>query len=129
MFPSTSIQGRTTTMTRRFSATAALLVALVVPQIAFGHAERPTESPARKGPVPDQNRIHAATIDVCKTGECRFEHIQAAVSVAGDNTLIRIWPGFYREEPSRAIPAGEPDNPDGTFSYEYMLEKPNAENL
>jgi hypothetical protein len=112
---------------------AILSAAILVPSAAFGHAERPLESPARPGNVPNLNRAHAVVLDVCKTGECRFEHIQAAIDSlpAGNTTptLIRIWPGFYKEEPSRLVPNGTPDNENGTFSYEYMLAKPNAENL
>ncbi len=114
-------------------AAAVLAAALLAPTAGFGHAERKTESPARLGAVPDQNRVHPAVIDVCKTGECDVEHIQSAVDriPAGNTTptLIRIWPGLYKEEPSRVVPNGIPDSPDGTFSYEYHLKNPNAENL
>jgi parallel beta helix pectate lyase-like protein len=120
-------------MRRQALLAAVLSAAILVPSAAFGHAERPVPSPPRPGKVPDLNRAHSVTIDVCKTGECPFEHIQAAIDSlpAGNTTptLIRIWPGFYKEEPSRLVPNGTPDNANGTFSYEYMLAKPNAENL
>jgi hypothetical protein len=120
-------------MRRSTLGAAVLSVAVLIPSLAFGHAERPTESPARPGTVPNQNRVHTKVIDVCKTGECAFEHIQSAInSIPANNTaptLVRIWPGFYKEEPSRVVPHGEPDNDNGTFSYEYMLTHPNAENL
>ena len=119
---------------RRHALLAAVLsAAILVPSAAFGHAERHADSPARPGRVPDQNRTHNVVIDVCKTGECPFEHIDSAVkSIPEGNTtptLIRIWPGLYKEEPSRAVPKGVPDNPDRTFSFEYLRKNPNAENL
>ena len=120
-------------MRRSTLMTAALAAAVLVPSVAFGHGERPSESPARPGSVPNQNRVHTKVIDVCKTGECAFKHIQSAVSSIPEGnttpTLIRIWPGFYKEEPSRAIANGTPDNENGTFSYEYHINNPNAENL
>lgn len=120
-------------MRRSILVTVALTAAVLVPSVAFGHAERPTESPARPGSVPNQSRAHPKVIDVCKTGECAFQHIQSAVSSIPEGnttpTLIRIWPGFYKEEPSRAIANGTPDNENGTFSYEYHIKNPNAENL
>src|SRR5881397_3038738 len=36
--------------------------------------------------------------------KCRFEHIQAAVDAAPNDTAIEVLPGVYREEPSRAAP-------------------------
>jgi hypothetical protein len=120
-------------MRRSALGVVVLAIAILIPSLAGGHAERPTLSPPRKGPVPNQNRVHTKTIDVCKTGECAFEHIQSAInSIPANNTqptLVRIWPGFYKEEPSRAVPNGTPDNPNGTFSYEYMLAHPNSESL
>ena len=123
-------------MRRQALLAAVLCAAVLVPSVAFGHAERPVPSPPRPGKVPDLHRAHAVTIDVCKTGECPFEHIQSAInSIPAGNTtptLIRIWPGFYKEEPSRAVPNGSPDGKNSSFSYftyEYMLAKPNAENL
>jgi hypothetical protein len=106
-----------------------LAVAVLVPSIAGGHAERPTPSPARDGAVPNPNRIPTKTIDVCKTGDCDYEHIQAAVNAAPDGGLIQIWPGLYKEEPSRAAPSLEPDSPDGTYSYDHQLKHPNSQNL
>jgi hypothetical protein len=79
--------------------------------------------------VPDPNRIPTAILDVCKTGECAFEHIQTAVFAAPEGALIQIWPGLYKEEPSRAQPHLDPDNPDGTYSYEHHLMHPNSQNL
>jgi hypothetical protein len=122
-------------MTRR--SLAALFVALVVaaPLGALPHSERPLLSPPRPGSVPDIARVLPNTIDVCKTKldpdtfECPYQDIQAAVTAAGDNTLIRIWPGTYNEEPSRAAEDVGPDNPDGTYSYERQVAYPNAQNL
>src|SRR5262245_47459121 len=62
--------------------------------------------------------------------KCRYEHIQAAVNAAGDNTTILVLPGIYREEPSRAQPTSTSgDNPDGTYSYAWHLAHPNDANL
>ena len=62
--------------------------------------------------------------------KCRYEHIQAAVNDATDGTTIRVMPGVYREEPSRAAPShGAPDLPDGSYSYEYHVAHPNDANL
>jgi hypothetical protein len=111
------------------------LVALVVATFvltgpaASAHKERPVLSPARIGHVPDQGRVPTQVIDVCKTGECPYEHIQAAVTAASNGALIRIWPGTYHEEPSLAKPDLPPDNADGTYSYEFHVENPNAQNL
>ena len=116
-------------MPRRALLAGALALSLVIPGLAAGHAERYMESPPRPGSVPNQNRIPTAILDVCKTDECAFEHIQAAVNAAPEGALIRIWPGFYKEEPSRAVPHGEGDNEDGTFSYEFHVKNPNGQNL
>jgi hypothetical protein len=116
-------------MRRALIAVTSVLLLVPAPA-ALAHKERPTESPARPGHVPDQDRVPTAVLDVCKTGECPYEHIQAAVFDAPDGALIRIWPGTYREEPSRAIPdIDEGDNPDGTYSYEFHVQNPNAQNL
>jgi hypothetical protein len=62
--------------------------------------------------------------------KCRFEHIQEAVEVAGNDTDILVLPGVYREEPSRAKPTSMTgDNPDGSYSYEYHVANPNDANL
>jgi parallel beta helix pectate lyase-like protein len=112
-----------------------ILVLALVPQAGLSHEERPTASPARPGHVPSLRRVPTEVIDVCKTEECRFHHIQAAVSAAHDGALIRIWPGTYHEEPSRRVPNPEerggakPDLPNGTFSYQYHVKHPNALNL
>ena len=122
-------------MRRSTLAGAVLAVAVLIPSVASGHAERPTPSPARPGAVPDQNRVHTVVIDVCKTGDpaCEFEHIQAAVNaIPADNTtptLIQIWPGLYKEEPSRLQPHLDPDSPDGTYSYQHHIDHPNSQNL
>lgn len=116
-------------MRRRALLAAVLAAAILVPGVAFGHQERHIESPARPERVPDLNRSSTEVIDVCKTGECEFEHIQSAVNAAHDGALIRIWPGLYKEEPSRVQPVVPPDNADGTFSYEQHVKYPNAVNL
>jgi len=61
---------------------------------------------------------------------CRYEHIQAAVNAAGNDTTMLVMPGIYREEPSRAVPTStRGDNPDGTYSYAHHLANPNDANL
>jgi parallel beta helix pectate lyase-like protein len=115
----------------RLRALLALCIAaaMLVPSAALGHSERHTESPVRPGKAPDPNRTPTEIIDVCKTGECAYEHIQSAVNAAHDGALIRIWPGVYKEEPSRATPDLPADNADGTYSYEFHVQHPNAQNL
>jgi hypothetical protein len=115
-------------MRRALIIVFATLLLLPAPA-AFAHSERPIESPPREGSVPDQNRVPTQVIDVCKTGECPFEHIQAAVNAAPDGALIQIWPGTYNEEPSVPAPDPPADNPDGTYSFEYHVQNPNAQNL
>jgi hypothetical protein len=62
--------------------------------------------------------------------KCRYEHIQAAVNDATDGTDIKVLPGVYREEPSRAQPTTTSgDLPDGSYSYEYHVAHPNDANL
>jgi hypothetical protein len=62
--------------------------------------------------------------------KCRYEHIQAAVDAAGNDTTILVMPGVYREEPSRAQPTSPSgDNLDGTYSYAWHLAHPNDANL
>lgn len=114
----------------RRSLAASVILGLLAPSVGWGHAERPTPSPPRPGSVPDQGREPSEVLDVCKVADpgCGYEHIQAAVDAAPDGALIRIWPGTYREEPSRAAPELPPD-PDGMFPYEFHLANPNSENL
>jgi hypothetical protein len=117
-------------------ATMLLIVAGFGSQ-ALAHLERPTPSPPRPGSVPKLSRIakQHPVLDVCKTKvngkwECRFRHIQAAVNAAPNGALIRIWPGLYKEEPSRkARDDLPPDNEDGSYSYEFQKKHPNAINL
>jgi len=116
-------------MRLRILLAVTVAAALLVPSAALAHKERHTESPVRPGKVPDQNRAPTEIIDVCKTGECAYEHIQAAVNAAHEGALIRIWPGVYKEEPSRAVPDLPADSPDGTYSYAFQLAHPNVQNL
>jgi len=117
---------------RRTLLACSLALICLVPGLGWTHAERATLSPPRPGHVPDQNRAPTETIDVCKTGECTFQHIQAAVTAAHDGALIQIWPGFYREEPSRAMPELPPDDPPENphvYSYQHHIDHPNSVNL
>ena len=114
---------------RRMSIVLLTTLLLAPAPAALAHKERPTESPARPGAVPDQSRVPTQVLDVCKTGECPFEHIQAAVNAAPDGALIQIWPGTYNEEPSAAQPDLPADNEDGTYSFEFHVNNPNAQNL
>lgn len=123
-------------MSRRLSGILALLVVVLAPSLAYGHAERPSSSPPRPGSVPSASRIRGQhpVLDVCKSKvngarECRFRDIQAAVNAAPNGALIRIWPGVYQERPSRATKRLEPDNPDGTFSFDFHKKHPTSENL
>ena len=120
-----------------FLAPLALVLPLV-PEIAFGHAERQTDSPARLGPVPDAGRSHDYTLDVCTTGDCQFDEIQPAIDYVRANirsvdesgpVLIRIWPGRYEEPTSLSRPQLVPDNEDGTYSFEHHILNPNSQNL
>jgi hypothetical protein len=62
--------------------------------------------------------------------KCRYEHIQEAVNAAGNDTLILVLPGVYREEPSRLVPETAcGDNPDCSYSYEYHVAHPHDANL
>jgi len=62
--------------------------------------------------------------------KCHYEHIQAAVNDATDGTCIKVLPGVYREEPSRAAPtSGSGDLPDGAYSFDYHVAHPNDANL
>ncbi len=125
-----------TRRTRHLPALLALCLVVLAPTFAYGHAERPTLSPARPGRVPNVSRIarQSPVLDVCKSKvngrwECRYRHIQQAVNAAPNGALIRIWPGLYKEEPSRSAPHLPPDNPDGTHSFEYHVKYPNSANL
>ena len=62
--------------------------------------------------------------------KCRYEHVQEAVNAVGDGTAIKVLPGVYREEPSRAqSTSSSGDLPDGSYSYEYHVAHPNDANL
>jgi hypothetical protein len=106
-----------------------LILLLLPAQASLAHKERPTLSPPREGTVPDQNRVPTQILDVCKTGECPYTDIQAAVNAAPDGALIQIWPGTYHEQPSVDQPDLPADNADGTYSYEFHVQHPNAQNL
>ena len=125
---------------RHFFTLPAALVALaflLVPALAFGHAERATHYPdgaAGKRPVhrnsgPSQGRVQArlgqahqalagpgaadATARAPQAPprlmkKCRYRHIQQAVDAAKTGDRILIMPGVYREEPSRKIPVKDP---------------------
>jgi hypothetical protein len=154
------------------SAVMAGLALLALPALALGHAERKTDFPDYKlGSVP-KNRSSGPSLVVCKKDSvtrtkrswrgdarktrkmlrilrrCKFEHIQAAVDAAKNNTRILVFPGVYREEPSRAVPVddpkcasmkeesgvapgglGLPEEKTSVPSYEYHRNCPNAQNL
>src|ERR1051326_4979662 len=113
----------------RVFAAALIAVVLLIPASGFAHQERHTDSPPRPGKVPDPTRTPTEVIDVCKTGECPFSDIQAGINAAHDGALIRVWPGLYNEEPSRAVGDLPPDTSDGTYSYEFQRTHPNVVNL
>ncbi|MGH7858373.1 MAG: right-handed parallel beta-helix repeat-containing protein, partial [Candidatus Binatia bacterium] len=106
-----------------------LITLLSASSPVLAHSERQTNSPPRSGPVPDSGREPTMILDVCKTGGCDHDHIQAAVNAAQVGALIRIWPGFYREEPSREAPSLDPDGGDGTYTFQHHVDHPNSQNL
>ncbi|HJP65651.1 MAG TPA: right-handed parallel beta-helix repeat-containing protein [Actinomycetota bacterium] len=118
------------------SAVSCMVVVLAA-TTASAHNERPTDSPARPGSVPDASRIahQHPVLDVCKTKvggswECGFHDIQAAVDAAPDGALIRIWPGLYKELPSRRVPSDLPfDGPHETYTFQFQKRHPNVVNL
>lgn len=121
-------------MIRRIAVLGPLAAAILLPSLVFAHSERPTSSPARPGPVPNENRTHTNTINVCKTfvlglPECPYQNIQDAVNAAADSTLIQIYPGLYEELPSRAASTLSPDGVDGTYTYQHHIDYPNSQNL
>jgi hypothetical protein len=81
--------------------------------------------------------------------DCRFRHIQSAVNRARNGAIIRVMPGVYREQPSRAAPEPDPrcandyEEIGGSLlesgvtgeggakvaNYEYQRKCPNAQNL
>ena len=126
---------------------ALLVLAIIVPASAFGHAERWSYFPNHKlGHVPKYKKSGPSLV-VCKadsrklirgisTGSkkskaarqkslallprCKYRHIQAAVNAAKNGTRILILPGTYKEEPSRAVA-----NDDGECTGdEYQAEEP-----
>jgi hypothetical protein len=151
---------------------AAALVAMLVPTLAAGHAERKTNFPDfRLGAVP-KNRTSGPSLVVCKSDSlkrtkrswrgdkrttrkmlrilkrCKFQDIQAAVNAAKNGYRILVFPGVYREEPSRAVPVddpkcanmketsgvtpgglGLPEQQQTVPSYAYHRNCPNAQNL
>lgn len=126
--------GKGSPVIRRIAVLGTLIAAVLLPSLVFAHSERDTLSPARPGAVPDENRAHVSTIDVCKTfvdgvPECLYQDIQAAVNAASDSTLIRIYPGLYEELPSRAADSLPPDGEDGTYTYQHHIDYPNSQNL
>lgn len=115
----------------------ALLALLVPTALAYGHPERTTFFPDwRKGKVPSYRVSGGKLLTVCrpeskklvnqlwkgkgkKTARtrrlrlkqlktCKFRNLQAAVDAARSNDRIRIFPGTYREEPSRKVTYNDP---------------------
>ena len=125
---------------RRIVVIVGLLAGLLLlPAGALGHPERNTFYPDHtKGSVPSDNRGGPA-LYVCKKDSaarlrqsfkgrgpkrtkalklrlkqlklCKFEHIQAAVDAAKTGGRVRIFPGVYNEEPSRAVTFNDPKCP------------------
>jgi hypothetical protein len=133
---------------------------------AFAHPERTTFFPDfTKGAVPKYSGHSTPPLVVCKSDsrarinrifagpelaskkrirlralkKCRFRHIQAAVDAAKNNDRIKIMPGVYREEPSRAVPLDQaecrdmfevPDDGDPPVpTFEHQAKCPNSHNL
>ena len=71
--------------------------------------------------------------------QCRYRHIQAAVTDSGNNDRVVVMPGLYKERPSRRQPtydksckkyltpsdSGDP----GALSHDYQINCPNDANL
>lgn len=146
----------------RVTATVGVLtIALVFVPSAIAHAERPTRFPdPSAGRVPTL-RTGGPVLVVCKQDsrerilrsldgdlreknlalleQCRFRHIQEAVTAARNQTRILVLPGVYREEPSRRAPYPDPACSQLMVpaaaglsmvpSYEYQRRCPNAQNL
>ena len=154
------------------SLAIALLALVALPALAAGHAERTTEFPDHTlGKVPP-NRTSGPSLVVCKKDSlkrtkrswrgnkrftrkmlrilkrCKYEHIQAAVDDAKNNTRVLVFPGVYKEEPSRRQPiddpkCGEMKETNGTTpgglglpeeetkvpNYDYQRTCPNSQNL
>jgi hypothetical protein len=157
----------------RCAAVAVLAAALLLAPAAFAHPERQAFFPdGSVGAVPKYRSTGEQVLTVCKRDSarrirrafkgrlekrrlrqlrrCEFEHVQAAVNAAASNAIIRIMPGVYLEEPSRAAPepdprcAGDYDEIGGDIlasgltgetggakvaNYEYQRKCPNAQNL
>ena len=118
-------------MRARLAILVSLLVALVLPASALGHAERATFFPDHTlASVPKYRTTGPARV-VCKPDSakrirrifapgrkrdtrlrqlrsCKYRHIQQAVDAARSGDRILIMPGVYREEPSRRIPVKDP---------------------
>jgi hypothetical protein len=154
------------------SAVVAALALLALPAVVFGHAERRTDFPDHTlGSVP-KNRNSGPSVVVCKKDSvkltkrswrgdkrkqrkmlrilkrCKFEHIQAGVNAAQNGYRVLVFPGVYKEEPSRAQPVDDPKCKNMTEvsgvapgglglpeeqrtvpSYEFHRSCPNAQNL
>ena len=67
-------------------------------------AQRIRESFKGRGRVTTRRRRHRLRL----VRRCDFEHVQDAVNAARNGARIRILPGVYREEPSRAAPEPDP---------------------
>ncbi|HEX8102444.1 MAG TPA: right-handed parallel beta-helix repeat-containing protein [Solirubrobacteraceae bacterium] len=97
-----------------------------------------------KGKGPKRTKERKKLLRLAK--KCRFRDIQAAVDAAQSGYRIRIFPGTYTEEPSRAIPLNEGKCPrsdpafwentndghgeDGKVpTYRFHIECKNSRNL
>ena len=112
---------------------------------ASAHEERESQFPSGNGTTPTYRPFSEATprLVVCKPdsrqriariadprlrafnqrllGECRFEHLQAAVdSVNKQGTNIYVLPGVYREEPSHNPPCTR-DYDGGVVDYDLIV--------
>ena len=86
-----------------------------------------------------EERARTRRIRLRELAKCTYEHIQEAVNAAKSNDRIRIMPGLYREEPSRAVPVDQaeckdmfekPDDGDEPVpTFEHQVKCPNARNL
>ncbi|MBM3666690.1 MAG: hypothetical protein FJW90_04290 [Actinobacteria bacterium] len=101
-----------------------------------GYKLRPASSRKFIGPEKAQDLI-AFNKKLAK--KCKFDSIQDAVDVSGNNDRVVIMPGIYTEPESRAAPTNDPacvdlleDNDEGSssaLSYRYHLKCPNDQSL
>jgi hypothetical protein len=123
-------------MRKLFVLLALLAIASVLPAIAFAHPERTTFFPdhtkGERPTYPTRGEIHTVCrpdsgqrirtmwkgkgkvtsrkrrLRLRQLKRCGFQDIQAAVDKATSGDRIRVFPGVYREQPSRKVTFNDP---------------------